>query len=145
MALVRFDPFRELQELADGIFSRSGGFGSAMPVDAYELGDEFIIRLDIPGVDPESIDVNLAHDTLTISAERKWDADPDAHVILAERPMGKITKQLYLSERVDASKLSAHYDNGVLTITIPLAQDVKPRKIPVVKGNGAKALTKKSA
>jgi HSP20 family protein len=144
--LVRFDPFNELDRLTDRLFSNGWTKSTvAMPLDAYKHGEEFIVNVDIPGVDPESIEVTVDQDTLTISAERKWQPAEDDYIAFAERPHGKFTRQLFLGEALDQEKLEAHYDNGVLTIKIPVAQSAKPRRIPVASKKGEKQLVEAQA
>lgn len=144
--LVRFDPFNELDRLTDKLFNGSWTkSASAMPLDAYKHGDEFIVNVDIPGVDPESIEVTINEDTLTITAERKWQPAEDDYVAFAERPHGKFTRQLFLGEALDQEKLKAHYENGVLTLRIPVAQSAKPRRIPIISKRGDKQLVEAQA
>ncbi len=129
--LFSFDPFRE--------FERSSGSGARrtfMPIDAYRRGDEFLLHVDLPGVDPESIDLVVDRNVLTIKAERTWHPADGDKVVAAERPRGNFTRQLMLGDALDASRISAHYDRGVLTVTVPVAEQAKPRKVTVSVGHG---------
>ena len=137
--LMRFDPFRELDRLTQPGWP--GGRGPVMPMDAFRDGDHFVVRLDVPGVDPASIDLTRATDVLPIAAERRWGRDDDVEVLVAERPQGSISRQLFLGEGLDPERIDASYDNGVLTVTIPVAEQAKPRKVAISHGEGgAKAI-----
>ncbi len=126
--LMRFDPFAELDRLTRSMW---GEYRSAyMPADAYRKDDRFYLHIDLPGVDPDSIDVTVENDTLTVHAERNWERDEE-QVILSERPMGTFTRQFFLGESLDTDKIEAGYDHGVLTVTIPVAETARPRKIQV--------------
>ncbi len=127
--LMRFDPFAELDRVARSMW---GELRSAyMPADAYRKDDRFYLHIDLPGVDPDSIDVTVERDTLTVHAERNWERGDDEQVILSERPTGSFTRQFFLGESLDTDKIEAGYDHGVLTITIPVAETARPRKIEV--------------
>lgn len=137
--LMRFDPFRELDRLTQPGWP--SGRGPVMPMDAYRDGDRFVVRLDVPGVDPATIDLTVEKNVLTIAAERRWARDDDVEVLVAERPQGSISRQLFLGEGLDADRIDASYDNGVLTVTIPVAEQAKPRKVAISHGDpGAKAI-----
>jgi len=127
--LMRFDPFNDFDRLSRQMMGRSGT--SFMPVDAYRQGDRFWLHVDLPGVDQDSIDLEVEKNTLTITAERKWDNGEDTTVILSERPQGTFSRQFFLGEGLDADKIEAGYDAGVLTISIPVAEQAKPRKISI--------------
>lgn len=140
--LMRWDPFREFERLTEEL--RGDSF-RRMPMDAYRHGDEFIVCLDLPGVDPDSIDVTIESDTLTVKAERRapWGADDER--IVCERAHGTFTRQLLLGENLDREKLTARYDQGVLTLTIPVAEQAKPRHVSVVRGEDKKELAASAA
>jgi HSP20 family protein len=129
--LIRHDPFDELDRLTQSFWPRAIGQQTAMPLDAYKRGDEFIVQLDIPGVDPEKIEVTVERDTLTVSAERLDHRQENDEPAVSERLHGKFSRQLFLGEALDADKLEAKYEYGVLTLVIPIAQSAKPKKIPV--------------
>ena len=120
--LVRFDPFRD--------FSR-------MPLDVYRHGDEFVLRVDLPGVDPASIDVLVEGKVLTIKAERTWTPADGDKVITAERAHGTFTRRLVLGNAVDASKIAAGYEHGVLTVTVPAAEKAKAHRVEITVGGKA--------
>jgi len=136
--LMRFDPFRELDRLASQAFTPQRP--SSLPMDAYRHGDRFLVHFDLPGVDPSTIEMTVAKNVLTVRAERSWHRDEEAEVLIAERPQGTFTRQLFLGESLDADRIEATYDNGVLTVSIPVAEAAKPRKVQVTSnGNGHKA------
>jgi len=126
--LMRFDPFRERDQLTQRL---AQGTPSVMPMDAYRHGDAFVIHLDLPGVEPSSIDVTVERNVLTISAERSWGPSEGDQIIASERPQGSFTRQLFLGESLDAEAVAARYEHGVLTVTVPVAEQVKPRRVEI--------------
>ena len=139
--LMRFDPFRELDRLTQ----QTGERTPVMPMDAYRSGDQFVIHLDIPGVDPSSIDLTVEDNVLTVSAERSWQSDEGQQIVVTERPYGRFSRQLFLGEGLDADRIEAHSDNGVLTVTVPVAERAKPRKVEIGSGDsGRQAIDAKS-
>ena len=133
--LMRSDPFRELDRLAQqAVGSRARP--SVMPMDAYRRGDQFVVHFDLPGVDPASIDVTVEKDLLTVSAERQWRRDEDLEVVASERSHGSFSRQLFLGEGLDSGRVEADYRNGVLTVTLPVAEQAKPRKVQISTGGG---------
>lgn len=136
--LLRFDPFRDLDRWFDvGLIGRRDW--AFMPMDAYREGDHVTVRFDLPGVDRDSIDVTVEQHTLTVTASRSWEPGDGVTVLSRERPMGTVTRQLYLGEDLDLDNLTASYDDGVLTIVIPVTEEAKPRHIEI--GRGQPALT----
>ncbi|WP_069869409.1 Hsp20/alpha crystallin family protein [Streptomyces malaysiensis] len=131
--LMRTDPFRELDRLAQhltgpGTWSRP----SAMAMDAYREGDEYVVAFDLPGVSPEAIDIDVERNMLTVRAERRPVAKADnVHMELSERPLGVFSRQIVLADTLDTEKIKADYDTGVLTLRIPIAERAKPRKIAI--------------
>jgi HSP20 family protein len=111
-----------------------------MPMDLCKIDDHYVLTADLPGVDPGSVDVNVDNGTLTISAHRTARSDESVHWLASERFFGKYRRQLSLGEGIDASAISATYENGVLTVTIPLSEKAKPRKIDVAHGGGQKSI-----
>src|SRR5262245_22525010 len=114
--LVRFDPFRDLDRLTeqfDQVWRRGS---TSMPLDAYRRGNEVVLRLDLPGVDADAVDLTVERDTLTVSAVRRWERQDGDDVIASERPQGTFTRRILLGETLDSSRLVATYDQGVLTI-----------------------------
>ena len=144
--LMRFDPFRELDRLTQQAFGSNPMRPAVMPMDAYRHGDKFVVHFDLPGVNPDSIDLTVEKNVLTVSAERSWQPADGQEVVASERPQGKFSRQLFLGESLDAEHIEAGYDNGVLTITVPVAEQAKPRKVQISAGNGhAKAIETSSA
>ncbi len=129
--LVRFDPFRELDRMA-AEFSGPGRPWQ-MPMDAYRRGDAFVVHLDVPGVDPNTIDLTVEQNTLTVTGERAWLRAGGDEVVVIERPQGAFSRQLLLGESLDTDQIAARYDQGVLTITIPVAEQSKARKVEIAQ------------
>ena len=133
--LMRTDPFRELDRLTQQVFGPTAGTWSrptAMPMDAYRAGDQFVVAFDLPGVDPDAIELDVERNVLTVKAERR-PVSTGEHVEMqvAERPLGVFSRQLFLGDTLDAESISAHYESGVLTLRIPVAPQAKPRKIAI--------------
>jgi HSP20 family protein len=131
--LMRTDPFREFDRLAQQVFG-STTRPAVMPMDAYRSGDDFIVHFDLPGVDPETIDLDVERNVLNVRAERRSPAPRDAELIADERPTGTFTRQLFLGDTLDADRVDASYEAGVLTLRIPIAEQAKPRKIQIAGG-----------
>jgi HSP20 family protein len=129
----RFDPFRDLDRLAERMFTSAVDLGQAMramPIDLYREGDHWKLICDLPGVDPASIDVDIDGRVMTIRADRP--AGPaDVEWLVAERVSGTYARQLTLGDGVDLENITADYADGVLTLTLPVAEAAKPRKIAV--------------
>ncbi|MEV4318752.1 Hsp20/alpha crystallin family protein [Actinocrispum sp. NPDC049592] len=136
--LMRTDPFREFDRLAQQVFTNAAGTWSrptAMPMDAYRAGDEFVVAFDLPGVDPDAIEVNIERDVLTVKAERRpTRTDQSVEMQVSERPLGVFSRQLFLGDTLDTDQIKAAYDVGVLTLRIPIAEQAKPRKIEISGG-----------
>jgi HSP20 family protein len=137
--LMRTDPFQELDRLTRQLFGTALR-PAVVPMDAYRKGDEFIVAFDLPAVDPESIDLTVDGDELAVEAERKPVAD-GVQWTAAERPTGTFTRRLVLGENLDADKLTADYDAGVLTVRIPVAEQAKPRRIEIATSGSRKAIS----
>ena len=133
-----FDPFREV----DRFFTEARTPASvAMPMDLYRSGETFTARIDLPGVEPSTIDIDIEDRTLTIRAERKGDvSESDQQWLLRERPTGTFARQLTLGPGVALDQIAADYDDGVLTLRIPVAEEAKPRKISVQHSAGKTAI-----
>ena len=129
--LMRTDPFRELDRLTQQVLGTAGTLArpSVMPMDAWRDGQEFIVELDLPGVDPTSIDLDVERNVLTVRAERK--PLPDREFLAAERPRGVFSRQLILGDTLDTDQVRATYEAGVLTLRIPVAEKAKSRKIRI--------------
>jgi HSP20 family protein len=126
--LMRFDPFREVDRLFDQTF---GDRTHAMPMDAYRRGDDFFLHVDLPGVDPSSIDVSVQKNVLAVKAERTWRRQEGDEWLVAERPQGVYSRQVFLGDVLDAERIEASYHDGVLTVRIPVAERAKPRRIEI--------------
>ena len=138
MSVLRYDPFGEFDRLAAQLLQGRQGAGGprSFPMDAYRRGDRFLVHLDLPGVDPDSIEISHDQNVLTVQAERRFDTKDDDQVIVNERPQGTFSRQLFLSEGLDADRIEADYENGVLTLQIPLAERAKPKRIEVKRSGG---------
>ncbi|MFI6442041.1 Hsp20/alpha crystallin family protein [Streptomyces sp. NPDC050759] len=132
--LMRTDPFREFDRLAQQVFG-STARPAAMAMDAYRSGDEFVVHFDLPGVDPETIELDVERNVLNVRAERRVPAPEGAEMIVAERPTGSFTRQLFLGDTLDTERIDASYDTGVLTLRIPVAEQAKPRRIQITGGD----------
>lgn len=131
------DPFREMERLVNGLTRTSGT--ASMPMNLFREGDRFVAEVELPGVDPASIDVDVEERTLTVRAERKESpAGEDRRWLTRERSAGTFARQLTLGEGLALDRIEADYEDGVLTLTIPVAEQAKPRKISV-KHSGAGA------
>lgn len=129
--LLRFDPFRELDRWADAPRERRG----ALPMDAVRRDGHVVVHLDLPGVDPESIDLTVERNMLTVHAERSFERTEGDEVITLERPSGVFERQLVLGDTLDPDRVEAEYAHGVLTLHIPVAETAKPRKVEVRSGS----------
>jgi HSP20 family protein len=140
--LMRTDPFRELDRLTSSVFGTPAR-PAPMPIDAFRTGDTFVVELDLPGVNAESIDVSVERNVLTIHATRERHSAEAAELIVSERPFGTFSRQLFLGETLDTERISARYADGVLRLEIPVAEQAKPRKVTVSAAAAAesKAIT----
>jgi HSP20 family protein len=138
--LMRFDPFRELDRLNQDVWASTRRPSSpVMPLDAYQQGDRFVVNFDLPGIDPSSIDLTVEKNVLTVRAERRWQVPDDVDVVVAERPQGSFSRQLFLGETLDTERIAAGYDQGVLSVSIPVAEAAKPRRVEIGNSGGGKA------
>jgi HSP20 family protein len=137
--LMRFDPMREFDRVFDQAWSQTRA--AAVPMDAYRHGDSFVLNLDLPGVDPASIDVTVERNALTITAERHWSPVEGDQVVAAERRHGKFSRQVYLGDGLDADGIHATYEHGVLTLTVPVAERSKPRRIEIATEQRPEVIT----
>ena len=135
--LMRTDPFRELDRLTQQVFGANGTSSrpAVMPMDAYRLGETFVVQFDLPGVDPGSIDLDVERNVLTVRAERLASIGDQVELQVAERPRGMFSRQLFLGDTLDTDRIDASYDAGVLTLRIPVAEQAKPRKIAIHSGH----------
>jgi len=137
--LMRTDPFRDLDRItsqllgttAAGTWSRP----NPMPLDAWRQGDEFVVCFDLPGVSLAAIEIDVERNVLTVKAERRPTTPGEAKVEISERTLGVFSRQLFLGDTLDAERITADYDAGVLTLRIPVAEKAKPRKIEINAGS----------
>ena len=130
---IDYDPFHRLDELRERLLS-GGRTPLSFPMDAYRRGDEFVVHLDLPGVEPETIDVAVENQVLTVSAERRSEQHEGDQFLVSERPQGRFQRQLRLGSTIDTEAIAASYDDGVLTLTLPVSERAKPRQIQVGRG-----------
>ena len=132
--LMRTDPFRDFDRLAQQFLGNSGTWSRpvTMPLDAYRTGNDYVVAFDLPGVDPDAIELNIERNVLTVRAERRPNpVGEDVEMQIAERPLGVFSRQLFLGDTLDTDKVTASYDAGVLTLRIPVAEQAKPRRIEI--------------
>lgn len=135
--VLRFDPFRDFDRLAEQFFGGEGGrVPMAMPMDLYRSGDHYVIHCDLAGVDPGSVDVSVDGTTLTVKAQRSARTEEGVQWLRHERPFGTFQRQVALGDGLDVDRISATYNDGVLTVTIPVAERAKPRRIEITPGQG---------
>jgi HSP20 family protein len=131
--LMRTDPFRELDRMAQELLGTQAR-PAAMPIDAFRQGDEFVVQLDMPGVKPDSFDLTVERNVLTVHAERQRDTSENVELLIAERPHGTFSRQLFLGDTLEADQLRADYNDGVLTLRLPVREQAKPRRVEVTTG-----------
>jgi HSP20 family protein len=136
--LMRSDPFRDFDRLAQQVLGTVAR-PAVMPMDAWREGDQFIVEFDLPGVDEDSLDLDVERNVLTVHAKRP-ELEPDREMVSAERPRGVFSRQLFLSETLDTEAIEASYSDGVLRLTIPVAEKAKPRRIQITSDNEKKAI-----
>jgi HSP20 family protein len=128
--MARFmDPFDEMDRVLSAMGSQWRG--GRMPLDAFEKDGVYTLRFDLPGVSPEDLDITVEDKVLTVRAQRDFEDTVGANWLLRERPTGIHSRTVRLGDRLDSGEVSATYDNGVLTITIPIREEAKPQKIQV--------------
>jgi HSP20 family protein len=137
--MLRMDPFDEMDRM---LSSFSGGWrGGIMPLDASEKGGIYTLRFDVPGVDPDNVDLTVEGGLLTVTAERPVEETEGATWLLRERPSGTHRREVRLGERLDTSQVKASYDNGVLTVEIPMRAEARPHKVAINAGDQEKLTT----
>ncbi|GAA0744512.1 Hsp20/alpha crystallin family protein [Dactylosporangium roseum] len=134
MQTLRFDPFRDFDRLAADLFG-TARTPSLMPMDCLRTRDAFVCRFDLPGIDADSLDVSAENNTLTVKAERHRHDPDEATYLVSERPSGTYSRQLVLGDGLSVDDIRADYRDGVLTLTIPVAERAKPRKIEIARGD----------
>jgi HSP20 family protein len=138
---MSFDPFSQLDRIAQSVFDTSRQ-PRMMPVDLSREGDKYLLNADLPGIDPGSIDIDLDGHLLSIRAQRSAGDHSNSRWLLQERPFGGYLRQFTIGDDVDTDAITASYDNGVLSVLIPIAERAKPRKVDVESaGSGRKAVT----
>jgi HSP20 family protein len=130
MMLMRTDPFRELDRLTQQVLGTAAR-PAAMPMDAWQEDGEFVVAFDLPGVNVDTVDLDIERNVLTVRAERRDPAQPNVELIASERPRGVFSRQLILGDTLDTEKVKATYADGVLTLRIPVLEKAKPRKIEI--------------
>jgi len=128
--LMRTDPFRDLDRFTQQVLGTPSR-PAAMPIDAYRLGDEFVVELDLPGVDASSIDLTVEKNVLTVHAQRRRTDTDGVELLVGERPHGTFSRQLFLGDSLDTERISADYADGVLTLRLPVAEKAKPRRVQI--------------
>ncbi|WP_433685148.1 Hsp20/alpha crystallin family protein [Nocardia sp. CA-119907] len=129
--LMRTDPFRDLDRLTQAVFGTPAR-PAVMPMDAWRDGDEFCVEFDLPGIDPDSLDLDVERNVVTVKASRP-ELDPGRSMIAAERTRGVFSRQLFLGDNLDTDAIRADYRDGVLRLSIPVAEKAKPRKIEITR------------
>lgn len=141
--MLRFDPFSDLDVVTRSWLNNQTGSNRSprfMPMDLCKIDDHYVLTADLPGVDPGSVDVNVDNGTLTVSAHRTARSEDSAQWLASERFFGKYQRQLSLGDGVDTEAISATYENGVLTVTIPVAERAKPRRIEIAHSGSQRAI-----
>jgi HSP20 family protein len=136
MQTLRFDPFRDFDRLAAEVFG-TARTPTLMPMDVLRTGEAFVCRFDLPGIDADSLEVSAENNTLTVRAERHRHDPEDSTYLVSERPSGVYSRQLVLGDGLNVEQIRADYSDGVLTLTIPVAEQAKPRKIEVSRGEAS--------
>ena len=136
--LMRSDPFRDLDRFAQQVLGTAAR-PAVMPMDAWREGEQFVVEFDLPGIDSETLDIDIERNVVTVRAERPA-VDPNREMLATERPRGVFSRQLVLGENLDTDQIDASYAEGVLRLRIPVAEKAKPRKISVARGNGHKVI-----
>jgi HSP20 family protein len=135
--LTRFDPVGDFDRFSSELLGALSRRTGSMPIDAYRHDDEWVVKVDLPGVDASSIDLTVDRNVLRIEASRDWRPSEGDLVLAAERPRGGFARQLVLSEDIDTGNIQADYHDGVLTVVLPVAETAKPRKVRVgTNGDG---------
>ena len=134
-----FDVLTQIDRLASGAFDIARA-PRPMPVDLFRENDEYVLSADLPGIDPESVDLDVDGQLLTIRAERRAPASENVKWLVHERPHGTYMRQFTLGDGVDVERITANYEHGVLSVIIPMAERARPRKIAISAQQGSKAV-----
>ena len=127
--LIRSDPFREIDRWLENV--STAGRERSIPMDAYRQADDLVLHFDMPGVDPDAIELSVENDVLRITGSRRWEAAEGQELYARERAQGEFTRQVILGRSVDTTKVTATSNNGVLTVHLPLAQTSRRQKITI--------------
>jgi HSP20 family protein len=141
--VMRFDRFREIEGLMEEM--QAGRRAPRLLMDAYRRGDDFIVHFDLPGIDADSIDLTTEENVLTVSAQRTYEPEEGDEILVSERPQGKFSRQLFLGEGLDREAITASYDQGVLTVKVPMAERAKPRRIEIGGGGSPQVIEAETA
>lgn len=136
---MKFDPFRELDRVAGALLNGDTGL-RLMPIDLYREKDHYILSADLPGIDPGSVDIDVDGQLLTIRAERTLRSTEGVKWLTRERESGSFLRQLNLGQGVDTEGIAARYENGVLSVMIPVSERAKPRKIEVMSAESSEPI-----
>lgn len=128
--MLRFDPFRDFDRLASQVLG-AVRTPDLMPMDCYRKGENYILHFDLPGIDPDSLEVTTENNTLTVRAERRRPEGEDISYLVSERPAGTYSRQLVLGDGLSTDRIRADYRDGVLTVMIPVAEEAKPRRVEI--------------
>jgi HSP20 family protein len=129
--LTRFDPVGDFDRFSSELLGALSRRASSMPIDAYRHEDQWVVVVDLPGVDASTIDLTVDRNVLRIEANRDWRPSEGDLVLAAERPRGTFSRQLMLSEDIDTASIKADYRDGVLTVWMPVAETAKPKKVAI--------------
>jgi HSP20 family protein len=143
VAVLRFDPFSDIDTLTRGLLAGQTGSNRSprfMPMDLCKIDDHYVLTADLPGVDPGSVDVTVDNGTLTLTAHRSSRSEDSVQWLTNERFFGTYRRQLSLGDDVDPSRIAATYENGVLTVSLPVAEVAKPRRIDVAHGGAHQSI-----
>src|ERR1700743_3725593 len=140
--LMRTDPFRDLDRFTQQVLGTAAR-PAVMPMDAWREGEEFVVEFDLPGINADSLDLDIERNVVTVRAERP-DVDPGCEMLATERPRGVFSRQLVLGENLDTDKIEASYQEGVLCVRTPVAERAKPRKITIGRGDAHRTLDDKT-
>jgi HSP20 family protein len=136
MTIMRFDPFRDLDRFTLELLGASRAL-RAIPMEAYRRGDSFYVHFDLPGVNPSEVEVTAERNVVSVRASRESPRQEGDELVIDERPHGSFSRQIILGESLDAGRMQASYDQGVLTLTIPVAEQAKPRRVEVAGQSGS--------
>jgi HSP20 family protein len=135
MLLTSIDPFLQEFERQFSQLARKSLDTAVMPMDGLRRDDDVVLRFDLPGVDPGSVEVTVDRGVLSVTATREEEIGQDERLFVRERPMGAFTRRVYLSEQLDSDRIDAGYADGVLTVRIPVTERAKPRKVEIQRAD----------